>query len=158
MAASTGGAPSIQASQCRAGWQTRRAAGDVREEVGSLGSGSASLFVAFVLPMLPPIVASLGTLYFGIITIPTSIYGYGDGDDSFCGGSHVRQIWDGHHLDPPERHPSEPEAPVEERQTGSFLCFIRFLRSCVRWLCVHPTLRLRWWLTGSPGTQEFLSP
>ena len=38
MAASRGGAPRIQASQSRAGWQTRRAAGDVREEVGTLAS------------------------------------------------------------------------------------------------------------------------
>jgi hypothetical protein len=34
---------------------------------------SASLFVALVLPMLPPIAPSLGTPFFGIITIPIAI-------------------------------------------------------------------------------------
>ena len=32
---------------------------------------------------------------------------------------------------------SKPEAPVEERHTGSFLRFIRFLRGCLRRLGVH---------------------
>jgi hypothetical protein len=32
---------------------------------------------------------------------------------------------------------SKPEAPVEERHTGSFLLLLRFLRSCLRRLCVH---------------------
>src|SRR5215208_1982107 len=35
--------------------QTRRAAGDVREEVGTPSFTRASLFVALVLPMFPPI-------------------------------------------------------------------------------------------------------
>jgi hypothetical protein len=52
MAASRGGAPRIQAFQSRAGWQTRRAAGDVLEELGTLGSGAASLFHGLVLPRL----------------------------------------------------------------------------------------------------------
>jgi hypothetical protein len=32
---------------------------------------------------------------------------------------------------------SKPEAPVEERHTGSFLLLLRFLRSCMRRLGVH---------------------
>src|SRR5215213_9096844 len=48
----------------------------------------------------------------------------------FVGGSHVRQTWEGRHLDPPERHLGKPEAPVEERHTGSLLLLLRFLRSC----------------------------
>jgi hypothetical protein len=52
MAASRGGAPRIQAFQSRAGWQTRRAAGDVLEELGTLGSGAASLFHGLMLPRL----------------------------------------------------------------------------------------------------------
>jgi hypothetical protein len=35
---------------------------------------------------------------------------------------------------------SKPEAPVEERHTGSFLCLLRFLRSCIRRLGVHTRL------------------
>jgi hypothetical protein len=35
--------------------------------------------------MLPPIALSLGTPFFGIITIPISIYRGGNGDDSFVG-------------------------------------------------------------------------
>src|ERR671915_1546083 len=31
----------------------------------------------------------------------------------------------------------KPEAPVEERHTGSFLLFLRFLRSCMRPLGLH---------------------
>jgi hypothetical protein len=49
---------------------------------------------------------------------------------AFVGGSHVRQTWDGCHLDPPGGHLGKPEAPVEERHTGSFLLLLRFLRSC----------------------------
>ena len=56
---------------------------------------------------------------------------------AFVGGSHVRQIWEGCPLDPPGDHLGKPEAPVEERHTGSFLRFIRFLRSCLGRLCVH---------------------
>jgi hypothetical protein len=84
-----------------------------------------------------PIAPSLGTPFSRIITIPISIYRGGDGDDRFCGGSHVRRMGDGRHLDPPERRLGKPEAPVEERHTGSFLRFIRFLRGCLRRLCVH---------------------
>jgi hypothetical protein len=80
---------------------------------------------------------SLGIPFFGIITIPISIYRGGDGDDSFCGGSHVRQTWDGCHLTPLGGHLGEPEAPVEERHTGFFLLLLRFLRGCMRRLCVH---------------------
>jgi hypothetical protein len=50
-----------------------RAGRDVREEVGTPSFTRASLFVAFVLPMLPPIAPSLGTPYFGIITMLISI-------------------------------------------------------------------------------------
>src|SRR5215218_10788160 len=80
--------------------------------------------------MLPPIAPSLGATFFCIITIPISIYRGGDGDDSFGGGSHVQQVWEGRHLNPPERHLGKPEAPVEERHTGFFLLLLRFLRSC----------------------------
>jgi hypothetical protein len=65
-----------------------------------------------------------------IITIAISIQSDWDGDDIFCGASHVRQTWDGCHLDPPERRLGKPEAPVEERHTGSLLLLLRFLRSC----------------------------
>ena len=34
-------------------------------------------------------------------------------------------------------HLGKPEAPVEERHTGSFLLLLRFLRSCMRRLWVH---------------------
>jgi hypothetical protein len=39
----------------------------------------------------------------------------------------------------------KPEAPVEERHTGSFLLFLRFLRSCMRQLGVHT------WYSDSDG-------
>src|ERR687898_131802 len=80
--------------------------------------------------MLPPIAPSLGPPFSRIITIPISIFRGGDGDDRFCGGNHVQQIWDGRYLDPPERRLGKPEAPVEERHTGSLLLLLRFLRSC----------------------------
>src|SRR5215211_694231 len=80
--------------------------------------------------MLPPIAPSLGATFFCIITIPISIYRGGDGDDSFGGGSHVQQVWEGRHLNPPGGHLGKPEAPVEERHTGFFLLLLRFLRSC----------------------------
>src|ERR671913_440580 len=48
----------------------------------------------------------------------------------FVGCSHVRQTWDGCHLDPPGGHLGKPEAPVEQSHTGSFLLLLRFLRSC----------------------------
>jgi hypothetical protein len=50
-----------------------RAAEDVREEVGTPSFTPASLFVALVLPTLPPIAPSLGTPIFAIITIAISI-------------------------------------------------------------------------------------
>jgi hypothetical protein len=51
-----------------------RAAEDVREEVvGTPSFTPASLLVALVLPMFPLIAPSLGTPFFGIITIPISI-------------------------------------------------------------------------------------
>ena len=49
---------------------------------------------------------------------------------ALVGGSHVQQVWEGRHLNPPERHLGKPEAPVEERHTGFFLLLLRFLRSC----------------------------
>jgi hypothetical protein len=55
-------------------------------------------------PYAPAYCTSLGTPLFGIITIAISIYRGGDGDDSFCGGNHVRQTWDGCHLNPPGGH------------------------------------------------------
>ena len=81
-----------------------------------------------------PGLSNVATPTKAIITIPISIYRGGDGD-RFCGGSHVRQIWDGCHLDPPERQLGKPEAPVEERHTGSFLLLLRFLRSCAWYGC-----------------------
>jgi hypothetical protein len=56
---------------------------------------------------------------------------------AFVGGSHLRQTWEGRHLNPPGGHLGKPEASVEERHTGSFLRFLRFLRSCMRPLGVH---------------------
>ena len=50
-----------------------RAGRDVREEVGTPSFTLASLFVALVLPMLPPIAPSLGTPFSRIITIAISI-------------------------------------------------------------------------------------
>jgi hypothetical protein len=95
-----------------------------------------------------PIAPPLGTPFSRIITITISIYSDWDGDDSFCGGSHVRQTWDGCHLDPPERRLGKPQAPVEERHTGSFLRFIRFLRSCGAPGSQPPVVAYRF-----PGTQ-----
>jgi hypothetical protein len=80
--------------------------------------------------MLPPIAPSVGTPYFGIITIPTPIQSDWDGDDRVCGGGHVRQTWDRCHLNPLGGHLGKAEAPVEECHTGSLLRFLRFLRSC----------------------------
>jgi hypothetical protein len=115
-------------------------------------------FVALVLHMLPPIAPSLGTPLFGIITIPISIQSDWDGDDSFCGGSHVRQTWDGCHLNPLGGHLGKPEALVEERHTGSFVLFIRFLRSCAWCGCActlgSQTLVMTY---RTPGTQVALS-
>jgi len=37
------------------------------------GTATATPFVALVLPILPPMAPSLGTPFFGIITIPISI-------------------------------------------------------------------------------------
>jgi hypothetical protein len=82
-------------------------------------------------PMLPPIAPSLGTPFSPIITIPISIYRViGMVMIAFVGGSHIQQIWEGRHLNPPDRHLGKPKAPVEERHTGTFLRFLRFLRSC----------------------------
>jgi hypothetical protein len=66
--------------------------GCIWRRVDGADFASASRFVALVLPMLPPITPPLGTPFFGIITIPISIQSDWDGDDRFCGGSHVRQI------------------------------------------------------------------
>jgi hypothetical protein len=60
----------------------------------------------------------------------------------FLAGSHVRQIWDGCHLNPPGGHLGKPDAPVEERHTGSFVRFLRFLRSCVSRLYMNSVLSL----------------
>src|SRR5215218_535068 len=120
----------------RYGWSavatrpTMRAGRDVREEVGTVSFTPASLFVALVLPMLPPIAHPSGPPSSASSPFPYPYRVIGNGDDSFCGGSHVRQIWDGCHLNPPERHPGKPEAPIEERHTGFFLLLLRFLRSC----------------------------
>jgi hypothetical protein len=113
-----------------------RAAEDVREEVGTPSFTWASLFVALVLPMLPPIAYSSGPPSHVSSPFPYPYRVIGMVMIGFW-GSHVRQIWDGRHLDPPERHLSKPEAPVEDRHTGSFLLLLRFLRSCTRRLRVH---------------------
>ena len=47
-------------------------------------TATAPGFVAFVLPMFPPIAPSLGTPFFNIITIPICIYRHWDGDDVVC--------------------------------------------------------------------------
>jgi hypothetical protein len=60
---------------------------------------------------------------------------------AFVGGSHVRQTWDGCHLNPLGGHLGKLEAPVEERHTGSLLLLLRFLRSCMRPLGVHTCTR-----------------
>ena len=72
-------------------------------------------------------------------------------------GYHVRQTWVGCHLDPPGGHLDKPEAPVEERHTGSLLLLLRFLRRCAwcgcrctRFSAVVMTYR-------TPGTQVALS-
>jgi hypothetical protein len=94
--------------------------------------------------MLPPIAASLGTPFSPIITIPISIYRViGMVMIAFVGGSHVRQIWEGRHLNPPGGHLGKPKAPAEEHHTGSLLLLLRFLRSLrVVRLEVHSVLRL----------------
>ena len=95
------------------------------------GNASTPGFVALVLPLLP---AHRAVSRDPLLTYHHHSHIYirgGDGDDSFCGGSHVRRMGDGRHLDPPERRLGKPEAPVEERHTGSFLLLLRFLRSCV---------------------------
>jgi hypothetical protein len=71
---------------------------------------------------------------------------------AFVGGSHVRQTWDGCDLNPPELRLGKPEAPVEERHTGSFLLLIRFLRSCMRRLGVHT------WYSDSGGDLQDSQP
>ena len=88
--------------------------------------------------MLPPIAPSLGTPFSPIITIPISIYRViGMVMIAFVGGSHVRQTSDGCYLNPPGGHLGKPKAPVEEHHTGSLLLLLRFLRGCMRRLCVH---------------------
>ena len=83
--------------------------------IGAETKGSAWPFVALALPILWSMTPPLSTPFLDIITIPISIYRGGDGDDRFCGGSHVRQIWNTRHLDPADRRLGKPEVPVEER-------------------------------------------
>jgi hypothetical protein len=59
---------------------------------------------------------------------------------AFVRGSHVQQIWEGRHFDPPGGYLGKAEVPVEECQTGYFLRFIRFLRSFVRRPGAHTRL------------------
>jgi hypothetical protein len=92
--------------------------------------------------MLPPIAPSLGTPSSASSPLPYPYRVIGMVMIAFVGVPHVRQTWDGCHLDPPERHLSKPEAPVEERQTEVLLRLIRFLRNCVRRLYMHSVLRL----------------
>src|SRR5919112_3373376 len=79
---------------------------------------------------------SIGIPFFGIITIPISIYrvigmvmiafvGVATFDKPGTGATSIHQavIF------------SKPEAPVEERHTGSFLLLLRFLRSCAWCVC-----------------------
>jgi hypothetical protein len=96
----------------------------------------ATGLVALVLPMLPPIahpseLPSSASSPFPYLYIEVAMVRIA------FGGSHVQQVWEGCHLDPPERRLGKPEVPVEERHTASFLLLLRFLRSCTRRLCVH---------------------
>ena len=50
------------------------------------------------------------------------------------------------------------EAPVEERHTGSFLLFLRFLRSCVRRLCAHTRLSDSGYDLQDPPAHRLASP
>ena len=110
--------------------------------IGAETKGSAWPFVALALPILWSMTPPLSTPFLDIITIPISIYRGGDGDDRFCGvatfdksgkgATSILQIvvW------------VSSDCPIKKRQTGSFLCFLRFLRSCVGRLHVHSVLRL----------------
>ena len=98
--------------------------------------GTATGFVALVLRMLRPIAPSLGPLSSASSPLPYPYRVIGMVMIGF-GGSHVLQISDGRHLNPPGGHLGKPEAPGEERPTDSFLLLLRFLRSCMRRLGVH---------------------
>src|SRR5215213_11853558 len=59
---------------------------------------------------------------------------------AFVGLATFDKSWDRCHLDPPERRLGKPEAPVEERHTGSLLLLLRFLRTCVSRLYMYSVL------------------
>jgi hypothetical protein len=86
-------------------------------------------------PMLPPIAASLGTPFSRIITIPISIYRVIGMVIAFVGVATFNKSGTGATSILQAVIFSKPEAPVEERHTGSFLLLLRFLRSCAWCSC-----------------------
>ena len=111
--------------------------------IGAETKGSAWPFVALALPILWSMTPPLSTPFLDIITIPISIYRGGDGDDRFCGGSHVRQIWNTRHLDPQEHPPSKSEPPDQETLNWLLLVLNTLLAQLgVRRLYVHSVLKL----------------
>jgi hypothetical protein len=130
---------------------SKRAAEDVREEVGTPSFTSASLFVALVLPMLPPIAPSLGTpssasspfpyLYRVIGMVMIAFVGVATFDKPETGATSILQVVirvsPKHHL---------------RNAIGSFLLLLRFLRSCTRRLCVHT------WYSDSGGDLQDPQP
>src|SRR5919112_6084674 len=107
-----------------------RAGRDVLEDVGTLSFTPASLVDGLALLLLPPITPSLGTpssasspfpyLYRVIGMVMMAFVGVATFDKSGTGATSILQavIF------------SKPEAPAEERHTGSILLLLRFLRSC----------------------------
>jgi hypothetical protein len=84
-----------------------------------------------------------GPPFFGIITIAISIYRGGDGDDRFCGASHVRQTWDGCYLNPLGDHLGKsPKRPVRRNATLAPSCALYAFCAAV----VRLVLGL-WWMT-----------
>jgi hypothetical protein len=93
-------------------------------------TATATGFVALVLPMLPPIAHSSGppssasspfqSLYMDMGMVMIALVGVVTFDKPGKGATSIHQavIF------------SKPEAPVEERHTGSLLLLLRFLRSC----------------------------
>jgi hypothetical protein len=80
--------------------------------------------------MLPTIAPHLGTPSSASSPFPYPYRVIGMVMIAFVGLATFDKSWDRCHLDPPERRLGKPEAPVEQRHTGSLLLLIRFLRSC----------------------------
>jgi len=130
---------------------SKRAAEDVREEVGTPSFTSASLFVALVLPMLPPIAPSLGTpssasspfpyLYRVIGMVIIGLVGVATFDKPETGATSILQVV----IRVSPKH-------YLRNAIGSFLLLLRFLRSCTRRLCVHT------WYSDSGGDLQDPQP